>query len=287
MASLVVGVNAETMSRTAFATLLATRRSETFEASRLTADGQSTTDDASTSASTTIDVIANDADAYGVYVSLMRSGLWCDATPMVDEKTGAVYFCCEPRETPTERRKDQPREARPRTIAVPFGVSRACVTPTLMDVITAMGGKATRESRVKSCRSARLGIRRTATDRLFRTRSMSTDGKPWPTSPPGPLVNDNVPRLVVMIDSDGTTTTARLSRGFVRPPDVPEKTGDDDDSDAEDADDRRDENAGTAGTANVGGITRAVYSDGESDEDLLEDETAPTLAERHARPESD
>ena len=56
---------------------------------------------------------------------------------------------------------------------------------------------------------------------------------------------------------------------------------------AEDADDRRDENAGTAGTANVGGITRAVYSDGESDEDLLEDETAPTLAERHARPESD
>jgi hypothetical protein len=58
------------------------------------------------------------------------------------------------------------------------------------------------------------------------------------------VVNDDVPRLVVMIDSDGTTTTARLSRGFVRPPDVPEKTGDDDDSDAEDADDRRDENAG-------------------------------------------
>lgn len=147
MASLIVGVNAETMSRAAFATLLATRRSETFEASRMT----TTENDASTSASTTIDVIANDADAYGVYVSLMRSGLWCDATPMVDEKTGALYFCCEPRETPTERRKDQPREARPRTIAVPFGVSRACITPTLMDVITAMGGKATRQSRFKSC----------------------------------------------------------------------------------------------------------------------------------------
>jgi hypothetical protein len=47
---------------------------------------------------------------------------------------------CLPRETPTERRKDVPREARSRTVAVPFAVARACASPTLLDAVTRVAG---------------------------------------------------------------------------------------------------------------------------------------------------
>lgn len=81
-----------------------------------------------------------------------------------------------------------------------------------------------------------------------------------------------------MIDSDGTTTTSRLYDGFLPPADVPEKTGDGDDSD-DDGDDATRPNAN---------ITKAktIASDGESDEDLLDDDRALTLAQKHARPDA-
>lgn len=83
-----------------------------------------------------------------------------------------------------------------------------------------------------------------------------------------------------MIDSDGTTTTTRLHDGFSPPADVPEKTGDGDDSAEEDADDAS--RPSTAAPA-----TTASYSDGESEEELLDDDRARSLGERHARPDDD
>ena len=86
-----------------------------------------------------------------------------------------------------------------------------------------------------------------------------------------------------MIDSDGTTTSCRLESGFIPPADVPEKTGEgDSDSDSD-----------GAGGAAAGPTTTAkprvavACSDGESDEELLEDDRAVSLAKRHARPESE
>lgn len=90
---------------------------------------------------------------------------------------------------------------------------------------------------------------------------------------------------MIMIDSDGTTTSCRLASGFIPPADVPEKTGEgDSDSDSD---------GGGGGGATIGPTTTAkpraalACSDGESDEELLEDDRALTLAERHARPESE
>jgi hypothetical protein len=85
-----------------------------------------------------------------------------------------------------------------------------------------------------------------------------------------------------MIDSDGTTTSCRLASGFIPPADVPEKTGEgDSDSDSDGGD-------ATAGpTTTVKPRAALACSDGESDEELLEDDRALSLAERHARPESE
>ena len=93
-----------------------------------------------------LDVVASEAEAYGAYVALMRSGLWLDVAFARDHASGVLYAACEPRATPTERRKDEPREARPRTIAVPFAVTRACVTPSFFDVVTSIAGACARES---------------------------------------------------------------------------------------------------------------------------------------------
>ena len=80
-----------------------------------------------------------------------------------------------------------------------------------------------------------------------------------------------------MIDSDGTTTSCRLESGFIPPADVPEKTGEgDSDSDSDGA-------VGAAAKPRVA----VACSDGESDEELLEDDRAVSLAKRHARPESE
>lgn len=82
---------------------------------------------------------------------------------------------------------------------------------------------------------------------------------------------------MIMIDTDGTTTTTRLRDGFLPPADVLEKTGDGDDSDADVDDASRPSTAAPA--------TTASYSDGESEEELLDDDRARALGERHARPE--
>jgi len=96
-----------------------------------------TSADASSSSSS---VVATSADAYAAYVALMRSGLWTDVVPATCPSTGLTYMFCLPRETPTERRKDVPREARSRTVAVPFAVARACASPTLLDAVTRVAG---------------------------------------------------------------------------------------------------------------------------------------------------
>jgi hypothetical protein len=82
--------------------------------------------------------LADVADAYGAYVSLMRSGLWRDIAPRraSEDEGGYIYLLCDPTATPKERRKDTPRKARTRTVAVPFAVTRACATPVMFDVLT-------------------------------------------------------------------------------------------------------------------------------------------------------
>ena len=117
--------DATTATYGAFLERLATRTASASSAS-----------DASTSAS----VVATSADAYAAYVALMRSGLWTDVVPATCPSTGLTYMFCLPRETPTERRKDVPREARSRTVAVPFAVARACASPTLLDAVTRVAG---------------------------------------------------------------------------------------------------------------------------------------------------
>lgn len=94
---------------------------------------------------------------------------------------------------------------------------------------------------------------------------------------------DEIDRLLIMIDSDGTTTSCRLASGFIPPADVPEKTGEgDSDSDSDGG------GGATAGPTTTAKPRAALAcSDGESDEELLEDDRALTLAERHARPESE
>lgn len=106
-------------------------------------------------------VVADAADAYGAYVSLTRSGLWRDIAPRRDTRSGGlIYLMCEPRETPTERRKGEPREKRSRSIAVPFAVTRACVTPAFLDVALYLGG---------AC-SVHFAIRARTTDGTLRSR---------------------------------------------------------------------------------------------------------------------
>ena len=117
--------DATTATYGAFLERLATRTASASSAS-----------DASTSAS----VVATSADAYAAYVALTRSGLWTDVVPATCPSTGLTYMFCLPRETPTERRKDVPREARSRTVAVPFAVARACASPTLLDAVTRVAG---------------------------------------------------------------------------------------------------------------------------------------------------
>ena len=224
--------------------------------------------------------LADDAEAYGAYVSLMRSGLWRDVAPRRARgaEEGAAVLLCEPLDPPRERRAGEPRPTRRRTIAVPFAVSRGCVTPALLDDVTRMGRK---------------------------------DAEPWPwaasdgdadadASRRAPKPDDiergdaeEYPKLLIMIDSDGTTTTVRATSGFMRPADVPEKTGDADDSDADaDGFDDRPSSAPALGPNARAPPTSSAklpsYSDGDSDsEPMLEDEFAPTLAERHARPDPD
>lgn len=85
--------------------------------------------------------VAASSDAYGAYVSFMRSGLWRDVAPRRDAASGGtIYMLCEPRETPTERRRGEPRAKRPRSVAIPLAVARACVTPAFLDVALSLGG---------------------------------------------------------------------------------------------------------------------------------------------------
>ena len=210
----------------------------------------------------------------------MLSGLWRDVAPRRANGAaeGAAVLLCEPLDPPRERRAGEPRPTRRRTIAVPFAVSRGCFTPALLDEVTRMGRR---------------------------------DAEPWPWAAsdgdadadasrraPKPVDiergdADEYPKLLVMIDSDGTTTTVRATSGFMRPADVPEKTGDGDDSDADadGFDDRPSSAPALASNARASATSSAKppsYSDGDSDsEPMLEDELAPTLAERHARPDPD
>ena len=89
--------------------------------------------------------LADVSDAYGAYVSLMRSGLWRDIGPRraSEDEGGYIYLLCDPTATPRERRKDTPRKARTRAVAVPFAVTRACATPAMFDALTHARGTST------------------------------------------------------------------------------------------------------------------------------------------------
>ena len=89
--------------------------------------------------------LADVSDAYGAYVSLMRSGLWRDIAPRraSEDEGGYIYLLCDPTATPRERRKDTPRKARTRAVAVPFAVTRACATPAMFDALTHARGTST------------------------------------------------------------------------------------------------------------------------------------------------
>ena len=224
--------------------------------------------------------LADDAEAYGAYVSLMRSGLWRDVAPRRANGAaeGAAVLLCEPLDPPRERRAGEPRPTRRRTIAVPFAVSRGCFTPALLDEVTRMG-------------------RRDAEPWPWAASDGNADADASRRAPKPVDIErgdaDEYPKLLVMIDSDGTTTTVRATSGFMRPADVPEKTGDGDDSDADadGFDDRPSSAPALASNARASATSSAKppsYSDGDSDsEPMLEDELAPTLAERHARPDPD
>ena len=135
MPPLLVGDNASTMSRADFLTALDDARHASTPPSTSSAH-----DVRGCYAYDGVDAIANAHEAYGAYVSLMRSGLFCDCAPLVDGAHGVVFIACEPRETPTERRKDAPREKRARTFAVPLAVARTCLTPELFDILASIGG---------------------------------------------------------------------------------------------------------------------------------------------------
>ena len=75
----------------------------------------------------------------------MRSGLWRDIAPRraSEDEGGYIYLLCDPTATPRERRKDTPRKARTRAVAVPFAVTRACATPAMFDALTHARGTST------------------------------------------------------------------------------------------------------------------------------------------------
>ena len=123
---------------------------------------------------------------------------------------------------------------------------------------------------------------------FFASRRAHTDAEPWPDDAGATAVGPTTPRLLVMLDSDGTTTTCAVSRDFVPPKDIPEKNLDGDATagagigDDEDSDD----DAGARGPPPASVLApRPAFSDGESDEELLEDDKKITLAQRHARPD--
>jgi hypothetical protein len=124
---------------------------------------------------------------------------------------------------------------------------------------------------------------------FFASRRAHTDAESWPDDARATAVGPTTPRLLVMLDSDGTTTTCAVSRDFVPPKDIPEKNLDGDATagagigDDEDSDD----DAGARGPPASALAPRPAFSDGESDEELLEDDRKITLAQRHARPDAD
>ena len=65
--------------------------------------------------------LADVSDAYGAYVSLMRSGLWRDIAPRraSEDEGGHIFAHATRRRRPKRRRKDTPRKARTRAVAVP------------------------------------------------------------------------------------------------------------------------------------------------------------------------
>jgi len=133
-------VVAETMSFDAFERLLASAPS-TSATTTLECERSSPTLERSRAVVASHGAVATSSDAYGAYVSFMRSGLWRDVAPRRDAASGGtIYMLCEPRDAPTERRRGEPRAKRPRSVAIPFAVSRACVTPAFLDVALTLGG---------------------------------------------------------------------------------------------------------------------------------------------------
>jgi len=84
-----------------------------------------------------------------------------------------------------------------------------------------------------------------------------------------------------MLDSDGTMTTCALSRDFVPPKDIQ-----DDARGAGDAGDSDDDALATRAIPHSSAAVPLAFSDGDSEDDLLENANAVELAVRHARPAS-
>ena len=203
-------------------------------------DDETTTNDATTSSLERIDffnAVATPSDLYGAYLGLMRSGLWLECRPRVElgVRGDAPLLClrCEPNPKPEAKRNGTTRVARQKTKAYAFAVNRGLIDDEFLNVV-----------------ANRDGLDRLADPSKAATASSEGGGveakprAPRPKSEKGNEQNEDKEEdkeeeeeeetygstIVVTIDSDGTTTAMRVSRGFVEPDELCRK-----DEDANDA----------------------------------------------------
>ena len=177
--------------------------------------------------------VATPSDLYGAYLGLMRSGLWLECRPRVElgVRGDAPLLClrCEPNPKPEAKRNGTTRVARQKTKAYAFAVNRGLIDDEFLNVVANRDGLDRLADPSKAAAAASEGGGVEAKPRA-----------PRPKSEKGNEQNEDKEEdkeeetygstIVVTIDSDGTTTAMRVSRGFVEPDELCRK-----DEDANDA----------------------------------------------------
>ena len=198
-----------------------------------------TTNDAKTSSLEQIDfsnAVATPSDLYGAYLGLMRSGLWLECRPRVElgVRGDAPLLClrCEPNPKPEAKRNGTTRVARQKTKAYAFAVNRGLIDDEFLNVVANRDGLDRLADPSKAAAASSEGGGVEAKPRAPRPKSEKGNEQNEDKEEDKEEEEEETygSTIVVTIDSDGTTTAMRVSRGFVEPDELCRK-----DEDANDA----------------------------------------------------
>ena len=185
---------------------------------------------------------ATASDAYGAYCGMMRSGLWDDCKPILEvvvignddddekEKEIEVFFAleCEPNRAPEPKRNGQVRMKRKKTRAYVFALSRGLIDERFLRRVANKDG------------NERLVVPGNA--KQIATTDDNDEVKEYEENRKLKHNNNNnnnedeqkveeFSKIVVTIDSDGTTTAMRVSENFLEPEELQRKEDDYEDND--------------------------------------------------------